>query len=250
MAGARTFVMGDIHGCVEELDRLLDALAPTADDTVVCLGDYIDRGPSSKGVIDRLLRLQTEGPHCVYLKGNHEDMFLAFLGEPGNYGEAFLYNGGAATLQSYGLQGEMGTLSVAQLPAAHVEFLRALRLRYEHGDFLCVHAGIDPQRPLDAQREEDLLWIREPFILHRHPFLRTILYGHTPQRDVRLDLPYKIGLDTGLVYWNNLSCLELETKELFQIGRGAHSVVRRNLGAAFAHPHTSAAHRPEPSPDR
>ena len=83
MSAARTFVIGDIHGCVDELDRLLDALAPAAGDTVVFLGDYIDRGPASKAVIDRLLRLRREGPRCVFLKGNHEDMFLGFLGERG-----------------------------------------------------------------------------------------------------------------------------------------------------------------------
>src|SRR5579862_9488446 len=106
MGAARTFVIGDIHGCVDEVNCLLDALAPTADDTVVCLGDYIDRGPASKGVIDRLIRLRREGPRCVFLKGNHEDMFLGFLGEGGAFGEAFLANGGAHTLRSYGLSGE------------------------------------------------------------------------------------------------------------------------------------------------
>src|ERR1043166_9018992 len=102
MTPARTFVIGDIHGCVDELNWLLDALSPTEADAIVFLGDYIDRGPASKAVIDRLLRLRREGPGCVFLKGNHEDMFLAFLGLQGHYGEAFLLNGGETTLQSYG----------------------------------------------------------------------------------------------------------------------------------------------------
>jgi serine/threonine protein phosphatase 1 len=88
MSTARTFVVGDIHGCVDELNCLLDAIAPAADDTCCFLGDYIDRGPASREVVARLIRLRREGPRCVFLKGNHEDMFLAFLGLRGRYGEA------------------------------------------------------------------------------------------------------------------------------------------------------------------
>jgi serine/threonine protein phosphatase 1 len=233
MMPARTFVIGDLHGCADELDRLLEGLAPTSADTVVFLGDYIDRGPSSKGVIDRVLRLRREGPRCVFLKGNHEDMFLAYLGYPGRYGEAFLYNGGEATLGSYGLEGESGRAVAAHLPADHLEFLLGLQLRFEHGRFLCVHAGLAPTRPLDQQREEDILWIRDEFIWHPHPFGCTVVFGHTPHHDVFLDLPYKIGLDTGLVYSGKLSCLELEERQLYQIGRGHQQVVAHSFGVRF-----------------
>lgn len=229
MDAARTFVIGDIHGCVDELDRLLEAIAPAADDTVVFLGDYIDRGPASKAVIDRLLRLRGEGPRCVFLKGNHEDMFLGFLGERGAYGEAFLDNGGGHTLHSYGLVGQYGQVGGGQLPPEHLEFLRSLQLRSIHGTFLCVHAGLDPARPLAAQREEDLLWIRDEFIRHPHPFPYTVVFGHTPRREVLVDLPFKIGLDTGLVYWNKLSCLELAEQQLFELRRGGRTVQRRRL---------------------
>jgi len=229
MSVARTFVIGDIHGCVEEIDRLIDALAPSVSDTMVFLGDYIDRGPSPKGVVDRLLRLQHEGPRCAFLKGNHEDMFLAFLGCQGAHGEAFLSNGGGATLRSYGLEGRFGELSVDRLPEAHLEFFRGLQMRRIHGEFLCVHAGLAPERSLEEQRDEDMLWIRDEFICHPHPFPYTVLFGHSPRREVLLDLPYKIGLDTGVVYWNKLSCLELESKLLFQIGRAARQVERRSL---------------------
>jgi serine/threonine protein phosphatase 1 len=102
------------------------------------------------------------------------------------------------------------------------------------GRFLCVHAGVHPGRPLDRQDEEDLLWIRDEFIRAAHPFPYTVLYGHTPQRDVRLHLPYSVGLDTGLVYNNRLSCLELRRRELWQIARGARSVARRSLAAEFS----------------
>lgn len=233
MSTPRTFVVGDIHGCTEEVDRLLDALSLTASDTIIFLGDYIDRGPSPKGVIDRLLRLCHEGPQCVFLKGNHEDMFLAFLGEPGHYGEAFLFNGGEATLRSYGLEGKPGNVVAARLPPEHAEFLRSLEVQHRHGEFLCVHAGIVPTQPIEEQTEEDLLWIRDEFILNPHPFPFTVLFGHTPQREVIIDLPYKIGLDTGLVYWNKLSCLELEEKRLFQIRRGERQVHSRSLHDRF-----------------
>jgi Calcineurin-like phosphoesterase len=237
MSATRTFVIGDIHGCVDEVDRLLDVLAPSASDTVVCLGDYVDRGPSSKAVIERMLRLRREGPQCVFLKGNHEDMFLAYIGERGAYGEAFLFNGGEATLRSYGLEGQSPANVAARLPADHREFLLSLQMRFQQGRFLCVHAGVAPNRPLDDQRDEDLLWIRDAFIAHPHPFACTVLFGHTPQREVLLDQPYKIGLDTGLVYWNKLSCLELSEQRLFQIRRGEREVSSRGL-----------TERPEPLP--
>src|ERR1700687_260940 len=227
MNSPRTFVIGDVHGLVDELSRLLDALQPVAGDTVVGLGDYIDRGPASRSVIDRLIRLQHEGPDCVFLKGNHEDMFLGFLGCGGSFGDAFPLNGGDATLRSYGLSRDTATAS--QLPPGHLEFLLSLQMQYRCGRFLCVHAGLDPMRPLEQQRREDLLWIRDEFICNPHPFPFTVLFGHTPQREVRLDFPYKIGLDTGLVYANKLSCLELEEKRLFQIRRGEHAVHSTNL---------------------
>lgn len=237
MNPARTCVIGDIHGCAEELDRLLDRLAPTSADTLIFLGDYIDRGPSPKAVIDRLLRLRNEGPRCIFLKGNHEDMFLAFLGHPGHYAEAFLFNGGEATLHSYGLEGKPAALVAAELPADHLDFLLSLRVQFQQGNFLCVHAGLAPTRPLDQQREEEMLWIRDEFILNPHPFPFTVLYGHTPRREVLVELPHKIGLDTGLVYWNKLSCLDLESQQLFQIRRGESRVSRSSLRARFEAAH-------------
>jgi serine/threonine protein phosphatase 1 len=233
VSGGRAFVVGDVHGCIDELERLLDALQPARGDTICFLGDYIDRGPAPKRVIERLLRLRHEGPTCVFLKGNHEDMFLAFLGAAGRHGDVFLSNGGRATLVSYGLSDLPPAEVAARLPAAHREFLVSLRNFAYLGRFYCAHAGIRPTRPLDQQTEEDLLWIREEFISASHPFPYTILYGHTPGSDVRLQLPFKIGLDTGVVYGNRLSCLELATRELWQIARGAHVPQRRSLADAF-----------------
>jgi len=230
MGTARTYVIGDIHGCAEEIDRLLEAIAPAAGDTVVFLGDYVDRGPSPRAVIERLLRLEQQGPRCVFLKGNHEDMLLAYLGLPGMYADAFLNNGGATTLRSYGL--EPGEPEAARrMPPEHLSFLSNLQLQYVQGSVLCVHAGLNPSLPVDAQRPEDMLWIRDEFTSHPHAFPYTVIFGHTPWREVLLDLPYKIGLDTGLVYWNKLSCLALEEQCLLQIRRGAAEVERRSVEA-------------------
>ena len=93
--------------------------------------------------------------------------------------------------------------------------------------YLCVHAGIHPLRPWGEQIEEELLWIRDEFILGTHTLPYTVLFGHTPQRDVLFHLPYKIGLDTGLVYGNRLSCLEVRDKLLYQIGKGSKKMIRR-----------------------
>ncbi len=160
-------------------------------------------------------------------------MFLDYMGLSGHFGEAFLFNGGGPTLKSYGLDGYVGVEVRTRMPPEHVEFLRDLRLSYTAGEFLCVHAGIHPLRPLDQQQEEDLLWIREEFIRNRHSLPYTVLFGHTPQKEVLLHLPYKVGLDTGLVYWNKLSCLDLESKELLQLTRGQRKVKSRNIGSEF-----------------
>jgi serine/threonine protein phosphatase 1 len=233
MTSTRTFVVGDIHGCVDELDWLLEAIAPTSSDTMIFLGDYVDRGPASGAVIERLLRLRRGLLDCVFLRGNHEDMFLAYMGQHGLHGDAFLYNGGEATLRSYGVERRTPQDVARALPPEHLEFLLSLKLQHLQGGFLCVHAGLDPARLLTEQREEDLLWIREGFIRSPHPYPYTVLFGHTPMRDVLLDLPYKIGLDTGLVYGNKLSCLELGEKRLFQIRRGQRDVTDRSLRAPF-----------------
>jgi serine/threonine protein phosphatase 1 len=232
--GRRTFVIGDLHGCLDELEALLQAIEPARGDTVVFLGDYIDRGPDSRAVIDRLLLLRRRGPRCVFLKGNHEDMFLDFMGLGGHYGAAFLVNGGKATLLSYGLAGCTGPAVAERLPPEHREFLLGLETMFVAGQFLCVHAGINPLHGLDEQNDEDLLWIRDEFIRNRHRLPYTVLFGHTPQREVFLDLPYKIGLDTGLVYSNKLSCLELQSGELIQVRRGESKARRSSLAKDLA----------------
>ena len=227
----RVLVVGDIHGCRRELDVLLKDLGVGAGDTVVFLGDYVDRGPDVRGVIERLVALAADqAVRTVFLRGNHEDMLLGYLGHPGRYGEAFLANGGDVTLRSYGVG---GTPSPARfetaLPAAHLEFLLATRLLHVEGDYLMVHAGVRPDRPLDRQTAHDLLWIRDEFIARPHDLGKTVVFGHTPMREVLTDLPYKIGIDTGCVYGGMLTALELPGRTIHAVRRGAVSVTRRAL---------------------
>ena len=226
------YVIGDIHGCANELRRLIEALPLTGGDRLVFLGDYIDRGPDSAAVVSYLVSLQQrlKEINWVFLKGNHEDMFLSYLGLHGQHGDMFLINGGKATLASYGLTmdkvpGEQA-LALAAIPTEHVAFYQGLENYHLMDSFLCVHAGIEPQKPLAEQTEEELFWIRNAFIYSCHRLPYTVLFGHTPQPTVLYDLPYKVGLDTGLVYGNMLTCLDVDEKVLYQINRGKKRVNR------------------------
>ena len=222
---ARFFIVGDIHACPQELETLLTTLSLQREDQLVFLGDYVDRGPGAREVVDLLLGMRADAVCAMtFLKGNHEDMFLNFMGYEGNYGEAFLMNGGVKTLASYDCTPFMEKAAIVErVPEAHLTFFHSLDLMFPAGEVLCVHAGINPLRPLEEQDPEDLLWIRQEFIDNPHPLPYTVVYGHTPQREVRFDLPYKIGIDTGLVYGGKLSCLELTEKKLFQVAKGSRT---------------------------
>jgi serine/threonine protein phosphatase 1 len=222
----RLFVIGDVHACPQELEDVITACALEWEDHVVFLGDYIDRGPGAREVVDFLLDLQADAVCTLtFLKGNHEDMLLDFLGYSGHFGESFLINGGAATLKSYGLSERMqGRPAALRLPPQHLAFFQQLERYVAIDDTLCVHAGVNPLRPLEEQDEEALFWIRQEFITHPHSLPYTVMFGHTPQREVLLDLPYKVGLDTGLVYGGKLSCLEVTEKKLLQVRKGIRRV--------------------------
>ena len=229
----KSFVIGDIHGCERELRYLIDGLPLSQGDRLVFLGDYIDRGPHSRGVVSYLVELPKQLPSIefVFLKGNHEDMFLSFLGIGGAHGDMFLINGGKATVASYGIESAKPSAQevLSVLPAEHRKFYLNLTLYYLMEPFLCVHAGIDPDKSLPEQSEEELLWIRNKFIFTSHRLPYTVLFGHTPQPTVYYDLPYKVGLDTGLVYGNMLTCLDVDEKVLYQISLGKKRVNQTSM---------------------
>jgi serine/threonine protein phosphatase 1 len=199
----RLLAVGDVHGCLDHLERLMARVEPTEDDRLVFLGDYIDRGPDGKGVLDYLIDFGRRFPNSVFLKGNHEAMFLDFLA--GRNQMLFLYNGGGTTLKSY-----QETAGV-RIPKAHLDFLEALRPSFATEEFIFVHAGLRPGRSLEKQDERDLIWIRDEFIESDYDWGRTVVFGHTP-----LQKPYfgenKIGVDTGAVFGRVLSCCDVRRK--------------------------------------
>jgi Calcineurin-like phosphoesterase len=225
----RLFAIGDIHGCPDELAAMLQTIVPRSGDTVVFIGDYVDRGPSARDVVEQLLEFQNTGAEVIFLKGNHEDMMLSFLGLPGHYGDSFLFNGGAATLDSYGVREENLGEAIARVPASHLRFFSNLATSYLRPPYLFVHAGIVPTRQLEEQQVEDLLWIRQEFIFSPHMLGSTVVFGHTPMREMMLDLPYKIGIDTGLVYGGKLTCVELNERVIYQISRRSRDVRSRAM---------------------
>lgn len=230
----RLFAVGDIHGCYDELAPLLDYLDSKRGlndrDQLIFIGDYIDRGVASKQVVDRLLEVRKRWPKSVFLKGNHEEMLLDFLGLGGSNGEYYLKNGGDKFFASYGIE-PAGSLSELRdaLPSEHLEFFQSLEIGVSLAEFVFVHAGISPDLELDRQRVGDLLWIRENFISSPHNLGKTVVFGHTAFNQVLLDLPYKIGIDTGAVYGNRLSAVELVAGDLYQVEAGERGVKELSL---------------------
>jgi serine/threonine protein phosphatase 1 len=218
----RVYAVGDTHGCAEQLDALhtligADALrAREARKVIVYMGDYLDRGPDSRGVVARLLAPSLPGCERVFLKGNHEAMTLAALA-PGATPEVvgfWLDNGGAATLSSYGTDIDQPHAAwVRALPRPHVEFLLELRTAWSCGSYLFAHAGIRPGVAPDAQEEEDLLWIREPFLSSKANHGLVVVHGHTPRQEPTVR-PNRIGIDTGAVIGGVLTCVVLEDDKL------------------------------------
>jgi serine/threonine protein phosphatase 1 len=209
----RILAIGDVHGCNRRLRKLLDRIEIDHADTPVFVGDYLDRGPDVRGVIDTLLEIGEAFPKTICLRGNHEEMFLEFYRE-GRGEELFLYNSGMSTLDSYGI-----TLAEARrgqgFPEDHLRFLASLPLSYETGDWFFVHAGVRPGIPFARQVPEDLLWIRHEFIESDEDFGRRVVFGHTPLSEPLVERN-KIGIDTGAVYGGRLTCIELPSLRINQ----------------------------------
>jgi serine/threonine protein phosphatase 1 len=218
------YAVGDIHGRRDKLEALVDGLPLSKGDHVVFVGDYVDRGPDPRGVVDYLIALRKR-VRCTFLLGNHESMFLSFLGWKGEayFGsEAFLHNGGETTLASYGY---FEAKDRFRLPDAHEAFFRACVLSHLEGEYLFLHAGLSRQRlslsdakyAVSHEHPRELLWQRATGELP-HSLGVTLVYGHTPTPDfqVRWNLPYSIGIDTGAVYGGPLTAIRLPDETVFQ----------------------------------
>lgn len=209
---SRTIAIGDIHGCAQALAALIDAIAPTKDDVIVPLGDYVDRGPDSSGVVDLLINL-VELCQVVPLLGNHEAMLIDSYESPDCF-EFWQRCGGYETLESYG-----GSLS--RIPPRHLAFFHGCRRFYETDSHFMVHANYDPVLPLDEQPDRLLLWEHVVFTMPpRHESGKTAIVGHTPQISGEiLDLDHLIGIDTYCVGGGWLTALEINTRKIWQTDR-------------------------------
>ena len=208
----RTIAIGDIHGCAKALNALLDAIEPEEDDTVVTLGDYIDRGPDARGVIDRLLRLEEQ---CILvpLLGNHEVMMMASR-EDATQLSFWLQYGGRETLESYG--GMEGSFD--EIPEAHFDFIGRCAIYHETDEYIFVHANYAANIPLAKQSEMLLLWEHlgedEP---RPHCSGKTIIVGHTPQFDGEIqDRGHLIVLDTYCFGDGWLTAMDVPTRRVWQ----------------------------------
>ena len=198
-----TYAIGDIHGSLSKLRALIARCRTHADGRTmmfVFLGDYIDRGPDSSGVVRALMQLKSEQrEHMVALKGNHEAFVLDII-DGAAQPDFWLTQGGRETLRSYGVS------DARDLPGDHVQWLRSLQVSYDDGRRFFVHAGVDPQKSLAAQSERDLIWIREPFLSDARDHGRLIVHGHTPIENGKPDLrANRLNLDTGAVFGGPLT---------------------------------------------
>lgn len=220
-AGPPVYAVGDVHGCLDLLEQAeariaLDA-AGQPGSTIVMLGDYVDRGPASAGVLDHLIAEPPAGIRRICLTGNHEDAMLRFIADPGATLE-WLDFGGDATLRSYGIdarpfvrplqQDTLMSILTDSIPATHLAFLATLPVALTMGNFVLVHAGVQPGIPLADQADEDLMWIREPFLSQGPGSDITVVHGHTPsERPVFAH--GRIGIDTGAYMTGTLTVLKI-----------------------------------------
>ncbi len=222
--GERVYAVGDIHGRLDLLEQLIqaidddDAARGPAETTLVFLGDLVDRGPDSRGVVERLRRLSLERPSARFIAGNHEQVFLHALSGDPRVTRYLVAIGGRSTLLSYGITdeeyagleySELADRLIALVPPEHVDFLSSFEEWVEIGDYLFVHAGVRPGVPLEEQSSQDLRWIRDEFLNSRSSFGRMVVHGHTISEDVEVR-SNRIGIDTGAYDTGRLTALALE----------------------------------------
>ncbi|OKO73130.1 metallophosphoesterase [Bradyrhizobium sp. AS23.2] len=225
MTHSLTFAIGDIHGCFEELLALLavcDIAGHGEDTRFVFIGDYVDRGPDSRRVVEFLIRRQSEqGRRCICLRGNHEEMLIHAAGRHRSDRDLMNWwgNGGERTLESYGVD------DPGDLPAEHLAWVQKLPLTHKDQHRLFVHAGVRPGVPLSLQSQEDLLWIREPFLSSPDDHGLFVVHGHTPITSGRPDLrANRLNLDTGACFGGPL------TAAAFSSGRRAPLMFATSMG--------------------
>jgi len=207
----KIFVVGDIHGCFDKLCALMDKI-PLNDkqDQLIFIGDYIDRGSSSFDVVKYLIDLKKRVPGTIFIKGNHEDMLQNYLDGSDRF--TYQLNGGQQTLDEY--LNRSDNKDAFPIPSEHLDFINSLQLYYQTDDYIFVHAGLREKVPLESQDKMDLLWIRDEFIHSDFDFGKRVIFGHTPFKEPLLQAN-KIGIDTGAVYGNLLTCVQLPEMEFF-----------------------------------
>lgn len=212
-----TYAISDVHGCLRSLRALLERIAPRAEDQLIFLGDYIDRGGDSRGVVELMLKLRQEHPHTIFLKGNHEcileDAYQSYEGRL-----LFMHPkvGGVDTLESYGVD------QIEELPAEHLDFLfHQTVLYHETETHLFVHGGVDPLLPMESQSERTLIWKRfdNPVA---HISGKTMICGHSIQgEDPSTIGNHSICIDTGsFTTWGYVTALAVETGHYVQANEG------------------------------
>ena len=211
----KTYVIGDIHGCHVALDRLLEKIAPTpGTDTIITLGDMINRGPDSSKVLETLTQLRLENYHVIALKGNHEFMFLDYLS--GRNQNFFLINGGEMTIKNYNINNPFLKNSRRKIPDKHIQFLHNLLPYWEDETYIYVHAGLQAGVRLTKQSTDWLYWARNNFIDEQYDYGKRVIFAHTPFREPLIQ-ENKVGIDTGAVYGGKLTCLILPDFEFVSV---------------------------------
>ena len=220
------YAIGDIHGCLNELVSIHQKILSyekykKEEDLIIYLGDYIDRGPKSKQVVDEIIEFKNKGFKTYFLMGNHDEMMIDFLLNKINNLKNWLNFGADQTFRSYDIEvvefikdgfddyviDKLREILIEKLGNDHINFFTNLKLKFLVSQYLFVHAGIDPKKKLDNQTKKDYLWSRSDSFFHKEfKAEKIIVHGHTPEKDI-INLPGRINVDTGCYFSGKLSCV-------------------------------------------